>query len=118
MLNPTEWVAPRARSCRPFSRAKLTSAITSASLAGVYVQAISAYAPHPAAAKLWMEYLYSDEGQTAWLKGYCHPARFNAMAKSLSVLDEMKDEFISSVSHDLRNPMSATMLNDDEKRQE
>ena len=55
---------------------------TSASLAGVYVQAISAYAPHAAAAKLWMEYLYSDEGQTGWLKGYCHPARFNAMAKA------------------------------------
>jgi putative spermidine/putrescine transport system substrate-binding protein len=49
-------------------------------LAGVYVQAISAYAPHPNAAKLWMEYLYSDEGQLGWLKGYCHPARFNAMA--------------------------------------
>ena len=52
----------------------------SSSLAGVYVQAISAYAPHPAAAKLWMEYLYSDEGQIGWLKGYCHPARFNAMS--------------------------------------
>lgn len=49
-------------------------------LAGVYVQGISAYAPHPNAAKLWMEYLYSDEGQNLWLKGYCHPARFNAMA--------------------------------------
>ncbi len=49
-------------------------------LAGVYVQAISAHAPHPNAAKLWMEYLYSDEGQNLWLKGYCHPARFNAMA--------------------------------------
>jgi putative spermidine/putrescine transport system substrate-binding protein len=43
--------------------------------AGVYVQAISAYAPHPAAARLWMEYLYSDEGQLLWLKGYCHPIR-------------------------------------------
>jgi len=53
---------------------------TSGVLAGVYVQAISAYAPHPNAAKLWMEYLYSDEGQLAWLKGYCHPARFNAMS--------------------------------------
>lgn len=51
-------------------------------LAGVYVQGISAYAPHPNAAKLWMEYLYSDEGQNLWLKGYCHPARFNAMAKA------------------------------------
>ncbi len=51
-------------------------------LAGVYVQGISAFAPHPNAAKLWMEYLYSDEGQNLWLKGYCHPARFNAMAKA------------------------------------
>jgi putative spermidine/putrescine transport system substrate-binding protein len=45
-------------------------------VAGVYAQGISAYAPHPNAAKLWMEYLYSDEGQTGFLKGYCHPIRF------------------------------------------
>ncbi len=50
-------------------------------VAGVYVQAISAYAPQPNAAKLWMEYLYSDEGQLGWLAGYCHPIRFNDMAK-------------------------------------
>lgn len=43
--------------------------------AGVYVQAISAYAPHLNAAKLWMEFLYSDEGQLIWMKGYCHPIR-------------------------------------------
>jgi putative spermidine/putrescine transport system substrate-binding protein len=49
-------------------------------VAGVYVQAISAFAPHPNAAKLWMEYLYSDEGQLGWLKGYCHPIRFNDLA--------------------------------------
>lgn len=48
-------------------------------VAGVYVQAISAYAPHPNAAKLWMEYLYSDEGQQGLLNGYCHPIRFNDM---------------------------------------
>src|SRR5687767_3835737 len=51
-------------------------------IAGVYVQAISAYAPHPNAAKLWMEYLYWDEGQLAWLKGYCHPIRFNDLVKN------------------------------------
>ncbi|GGE00816.1 iron ABC transporter substrate-binding protein [Aureimonas endophytica] len=51
-------------------------------VAGVYVQAISAFAPHPNAAKLWMEHLYSDEGQIGWLKGYCHPIRFNAMSKA------------------------------------
>jgi putative spermidine/putrescine transport system substrate-binding protein len=49
-------------------------------IAGVYIQAISAYAPHPNAAKLWMEYLYSDAGQVVWLKGYCHPIRYNDMA--------------------------------------
>ncbi|MCQ2003706.1 ABC transporter substrate-binding protein [Rhizobium sp. NRK18] len=61
-------------------------------IAGVYVQAISAYAPHPNAAKLWMEYLYSDEGQLGWLKGYCHPIRFNAMAKAGKIPQEMLDK--------------------------
>jgi putative spermidine/putrescine transport system substrate-binding protein len=51
-------------------------------VAGVYVQAISAHAPHPNAAKLWMEYIYSDEGQLAYLEGYCHPIRFNAMVEA------------------------------------
>jgi putative spermidine/putrescine transport system substrate-binding protein len=51
-------------------------------IAGVYVQAISAYAPHPNAAKLWLEHLYSDEGQIGWLKGYCHPIRFNNLVEN------------------------------------
>ena len=54
-------------------------------VAGVYVQAISRYAPHPNAAKLWMEYLYSDEGQLNWLKGYCHPIRFQNLVASRKV---------------------------------
>ena len=58
-------------------------------VAGVYVQAISAYAPHPNAAKLWMEYLYSDEGQLAWLKGYCHPIRFNDLAEKGKIPQEL-----------------------------
>jgi putative spermidine/putrescine transport system substrate-binding protein len=53
---------------------------------GVYIQGISAYAPHPNAAKLWQEYLYSDAGQNAWLSGYCYPARFDAM-KAAGTLD-------------------------------
>lgn len=44
-----------------------------------YAQAISAYAPNPNAAKLWMEYLYSDEGQLGFLRGFAHPIRFNAL---------------------------------------
>jgi putative spermidine/putrescine transport system substrate-binding protein len=72
----------------------------SASLAGVYVQAISAYAPHPNAAKLWMEYLYSDEGQIGWLKGYCHPARFNAMVKAGKVPKELLDKLPPAEAYD------------------
>jgi len=46
-----------------------------------YCQAVSATAPHPNAARLWMEFLYSDQGQLLWLKGYSHPARFQDLAK-------------------------------------
>ena len=31
--------------------------------------------PHPAAARCWMEYIYSDAGQNAWLKGFALPVR-------------------------------------------
>jgi putative spermidine/putrescine transport system substrate-binding protein len=48
----------------------------SGNVAGLYAQGISAYAPHPNAAKLWMEFLYSDEGQLLFLKGLGHPVRF------------------------------------------
>ena len=54
-------------------------------VAGVYVQAISAFAPHPSAAKLWMEHLYSDDGQIGWLKGYCHPIRFQDLVSKKKV---------------------------------
>jgi putative spermidine/putrescine transport system substrate-binding protein len=48
-----------------------------AQLGGHYVTQISAFAPHPNAAKLWMEHVFSDEGQLIFVKGYCHPARYN-----------------------------------------
>lgn len=60
-------------------------------VAGVYVQAISAFAPHPNAAKLWMEHLYSDEGQLGWLKGYCHPIRFLDLAERGVIPQELLD---------------------------
>lgn len=51
-------------------------------VAGYYYQAINVDAPHPAAARLWQEYLYSDEGQNLWLKGGARPVRFADMTKS------------------------------------
>ncbi len=68
--------------------------------AGVYVQAISAFAPHPNAAKLWMEYLYSDEGQLGWLKGYCHPIRFNDLAKNKKIPQELLDKLPPAAAYE------------------
>ncbi|WP_067537831.1 ABC transporter substrate-binding protein [Nocardia crassostreae] len=44
-----------------------------AKFANYYAQAINKHAPHPAAARLWQEFLYSPEGQNLWLKGYARP---------------------------------------------
>jgi putative spermidine/putrescine transport system substrate-binding protein len=68
-------------------------------VAGVYVQAISAYAPHPNAAKLWMEYLYSDEGQLGWLKGYCHPIRFQDLVDTKKIPQELLDKLPPAESY-------------------
>ncbi len=43
---------------------------------GYYAQAVNVNAPHPNAARLWEEFMYSDQGQIIWLKGGAHPARF------------------------------------------
>ncbi|MCX4976082.1 MULTISPECIES: ABC transporter substrate-binding protein [unclassified Streptomyces] len=47
-----------------------------------YSQAINKDAPHPAAARLWQEYLYSAEGQNLWLAGFARPALMTAMEKA------------------------------------
>ncbi|EAP97442.1 possible solute binding protein of ABC transporter system [Janibacter sp. HTCC2649] len=50
-----------------------------AALMTYYVQAISKDAPHPAAARLWQEYLYSADGQNGWLKGGAKPVLFDEL---------------------------------------
>ncbi|MET0898125.1 MAG: extracellular solute-binding protein [Mycobacterium sp.] len=51
-------------------------------VAGYYYQAINADAPHPAAARLWQEFLFSDEGQNLWAAGGVRPVRADAMIAS------------------------------------
>jgi putative spermidine/putrescine transport system substrate-binding protein len=50
---------------------------TAGRFGGIYVQGISKTAPHPNAAKLWEEWLFSDEGQVEWLRGFCYTSRFD-----------------------------------------
>jgi putative spermidine/putrescine transport system substrate-binding protein len=48
-------------------------------VAGYYYQAINRDAPHPAAARLWQEFLYSDEGQNLFAQGGVRPVRADNM---------------------------------------
>ena len=48
-------------------------------VAGYYYQAINKDAPHPAAARLWQEFLYSDEGQNLFAAGDVRPVRADEM---------------------------------------
>ncbi|MEW1750052.1 extracellular solute-binding protein [Streptomyces angustmyceticus] len=47
-----------------------------------YAMAINKNAPHPAAARLWEEYLFSPEGQNLRLVDYARPVLMAAMAKN------------------------------------
>ena len=67
---------------KEFPAARIQTTIPSTGVYGAhYCQAISNWAPHPWAARLWQEFLYSDAGQLLWLKGYSHPARFTDMVR-------------------------------------
>lgn len=55
---------------------------SSGATAGPYVAIISAKAPHPNAARLWNELLYSDAGQLNYLQGYAHPIRYSVLDKA------------------------------------
>jgi putative spermidine/putrescine transport system substrate-binding protein len=48
-------------------------------LAGYYFQTINKDAPHPAAARLWEEFLYSDAGQNLYAQGGVRPVRADNM---------------------------------------
>jgi putative spermidine/putrescine transport system substrate-binding protein len=57
-------------------------------LGGYYTQAINKNAPHPAAARLWEEFLYSQDtagGQNLWLQGGARPVEQPAMTSNGSI---------------------------------
>ena len=59
--------------------------------AGYYNQAINKDAPHPAAARLWQEFLYSDTAQNLWLEGGARPVRAEAMAEAGTINTKLFD---------------------------
>jgi putative spermidine/putrescine transport system substrate-binding protein len=47
-----------------------------------YAASINEDAPHPAVARLFFEFLFSDEGQNLLMEGYVTPIRFDAMEEA------------------------------------
>lgn len=72
-------------------------------IASYYNQAINVDAPHPAAARLWQEYLYSPEAQNLWLAGGARPILFDAM-KDAGTLDAKAAEALPPVEGTPKTP--------------
>jgi putative spermidine/putrescine transport system substrate-binding protein len=58
---------------------------TDSHYAAYYDQAINKTAPHPAAARLWEEYLYSTTGQNLWLEGKARPIELPTLVSDKTV---------------------------------
>jgi putative spermidine/putrescine transport system substrate-binding protein len=56
-------------------------------VAGMYIQFMTAGAPHPNAARLLLEVEYADEGQIEYAKGFVHPIR-SSVKLPADVLDK------------------------------
>ena len=76
---------------------------SNAIVGGGYYQAINKQAPHPAAARLWEEYLYSDAGQNLWLKGGARPVRMAAMTTA-GTIDKTAAAALPAVSGTPKTP--------------
>ncbi|MGV9564333.1 ABC transporter substrate-binding protein [Streptomyces sp. NPDC003480] len=84
------------------------------SFAQYYAQAISKSAPHPAAARLWEEYLFSTEGQNLRLKSYARPVLMDAMKRG-GTLDEAAAARLPTVEGTTRFPTDAQVRKAQEK---
>jgi putative spermidine/putrescine transport system substrate-binding protein len=71
-----------------------------------YDQAVNKYAPHPAAARLWEEYLYSTVGQNDFMGGFARPSEFSAM-QSAGTVDATAEKNLPAVSGTVAIPSSA-----------
>ncbi len=88
---------------------KFTIAVPSdANYAAYYAQAINKNAPHPAAARLWEEFLYSQQGQNLWLKGLSRPIELPALVKA-GKADQTYVKLLPKANPDVKYPTNAQM---------
>ncbi|WP_427869800.1 ABC transporter substrate-binding protein [Leucobacter luti] len=69
-----------------------TTVLPGATYVSFYNEAINKDAPHPAAARLWQEWIYSDEVQTIFLEANAVPVRIDALKESGAVDDKLIEQ--------------------------
>lgn len=69
-----------------------------------YAASLNADAPHPATARLFMEFLMSDEGQNLLLEGYVRPVRLQEMVDAGTVNQEALDRLPESILQEAPQP--------------
>ncbi|BBY99123.1 ABC transporter substrate-binding protein [Mycolicibacterium fallax] len=77
-----------------------------AAVAGYYFQAINADAPHPAAARLWQEFIFSDEGQNLLAHSGVRPVRADVMMMA-GTLDRKAFETMVTIDGPITIPTQA-----------
>ncbi|MEU2158048.1 extracellular solute-binding protein [Streptomyces sp. NPDC019396] len=78
------------------------------SFAQYYALAVNRNAPHPAAARLWLEYLFSVAGQNLRLGGYARPVLMEAMRED-GTLDEASAARLPTVEGEPQFPTDAQL---------
>ena len=76
--------------------------------ASYYCQAVSKYAPHPAAARLWEEFLYSAQGQNLFLQGFARPVLLGSMV-SAGTIDTGSLSLLPAVSGSVQFPSQSQL---------
>ncbi|WKS48557.1 ABC transporter substrate-binding protein [Corynebacterium propinquum] len=70
----------------------LQISLPSETVSSYYAASINDDAPHPAVARLWFEFLFSDEGQNLLLDGYVKPVRLQSMIDAGTVDQDALDK--------------------------
>ncbi|MFE7773494.1 ABC transporter substrate-binding protein [Streptomyces sp. NPDC057445] len=78
------------------------------SFAQYYALAVNRNAPHPAAARLWQEYLFSAAGQNLRLKGFARPVLMETMRED-GTLDEAAAAILPTVEGEPQFPTDAQL---------
>ncbi|MFD4140990.1 ABC transporter substrate-binding protein [Streptomyces sp. NPDC058572] len=78
------------------------------SYAQYYALAVNRNAPHPAAARLWQEYLFSVAGQNLRLKGFARPVLMETMRED-GTLDETAAAMLPTVEGEPQFPTDAQL---------